>query len=38
MRFARYVGVQVVTYGVDMGLFLLLFVLAGDAADRGFDG
>lgn len=29
MRFARYVGVQVVTYGVDMGLFLLLFALAG---------
>ena len=28
MRFARYVGVQVVTYGVDMGLFLLLFALA----------
>ena len=29
MRFPRYVGVQVVTYGVDMGLFLLLFALAG---------
>lgn len=29
MRFARYVGVQVVTYGVDMGLFLVLFALAG---------
>ena len=32
MRFARYVGVQVATYGVDMGLFLLLFALAGWAA------
>lgn len=29
MRFARYAGVQVATYGVDMGLFLLLFSLAG---------
>ncbi len=29
MRFIRYVGVQVATYGVDMGLFLLLFALAG---------
>ena len=32
MRFVRYVGVQVATYGVDMGLFLLLYALAGWAA------
>ena len=35
MRFARYVGVQVATYGVDMGLFLLLFALAGWGALAG---
>ena len=29
MRFARYVAVQIVAYGVDLGLFLLCFVLAG---------
>ena len=28
LRFARYVAVQAATYGLDMGLFLLLFVLA----------
>ena len=32
MRFARYVGVQAVTYGLDMGLFLFLFALAGMGA------
>ena len=29
MKFARYVAVQVGAYGMDMGLFLLLFALAG---------
>ena len=29
MRFARYVAVQCFTYGLDLGLFLLLFALAG---------
>ena len=29
IRFVRYVAVQVATYGVDMGLFLLLFALSG---------
>ena len=29
MSFARYVAVQVATYALDMGIFLLLFVLAG---------
>ena len=29
MRFVRYVAVQVATYGMDMGLFLLLFAFAG---------
>ena len=29
MRFARYVAVQVAAYGLDIGLFLLLFALAG---------
>ena len=32
MRFARYVGVQIVAYGVDMGLFLVFFALAGQGA------
>ena len=32
IRFARYVAVQAVTYGLDMGLFLLLFVVAGQGA------
>ena len=32
MRFARYVAVQAVTYGLDMGLFLLFFVLMGQGA------
>ena len=29
MKFVRYIAVQVATYAVDMGLFLLLFTLAG---------
>ena len=29
MKFVRYVAVQVVTYGLDFGLFLLLFALFG---------
>ena len=29
MRFARYVAVQVAAYGLDIGLFLLLFALVG---------
>lgn len=32
IRFARYVAVQAATYGLDMGLFLVLFALAGQGA------